>query len=244
MSGSAEVVVEVRSTLAALRARKAARECELAAVLAEDDAGGGAAAPTTSMYAKGGKGTIPTKPTASTTGSSTKDVLSRAKRKAITPQPAIIDGTTAETLENLELTPRALLSVASHTERERHMLTTRVLELIESPTVMEQSISAKYSADESATHKFREFCTKFTAKRCMEASGELAPCEHLHFREIIRRCTDRALGDCTFLTNCMRGYAHESPCTLSCCAPNASHQPFACVGVHTRVYVMHFSWNI
>jgi hypothetical protein len=134
----------------------------------------------------------------------------RGSKRRKDAQPAPPDGDVGVVeeglnLDDLELTPRALLSVASHTERERHALTTRVLELIDSPTVMEQSISAKYSADESATHKFREFCTKFTAKHCMEATGESTPCEHLHFREIIRRCTDRSLGDCTFLTNCMRG---------------------------------------
>jgi hypothetical protein len=58
--------------------------------------------------------------------------------------------------ETPRLTVEELLSAESYTEREQRVFTTRVLDLIESPSVIEQSISAKFHADESGTAKFHE----------------------------------------------------------------------------------------
>jgi mRNA (2'-O-methyladenosine-N6-)-methyltransferase len=51
--------------------------------------------------------------------------------------------------------------------------------------------------------QYCRYCPKFTSKLCVTPDGK--PCNKLHFREIIKWCTDKSLGDCTFLTNCMRG---------------------------------------
>lgn len=63
---------------------------------------------------------------------------------------------TKSSSEHRELNVESLLSIESHTERERRELTTRVLDLLKAPSVIEKSITAKFHADESGTANFYE----------------------------------------------------------------------------------------
>lgn len=146
------------------------------------------------------------------TPSTTPDVLLQApslKRPAsndpLTSSSGRVPQRKRKSTSATKLDVQSLLSTASHKETKSKEISTKISDLLNTPSVMEQSLRNKHSSQEGEA--VQEFCDKLTVERCIKDKNNTsgAPCRKLHFRTIINRWTAPELGDCTFLNNCRRG---------------------------------------
>ncbi|KAK9890963.1 hypothetical protein WA026_013301 [Henosepilachna vigintioctopunctata] len=92
----------------------------------------------------------------------------------------------------------SLLSMSSTKERESKKIGEEILELLSRPTAKERSLSERFRSQ--GGKQLMEFCQYGTKGDC-ERNG-VNDCKKLHFKKIIQKHTDEALGDCSFLNTC------------------------------------------
>lgn len=93
----------------------------------------------------------------------------------------------------------SLLSMPSTKEKESKKLGEEILELLSRPTAKEKSLAERFRSQGGA--QVMEFCPHGTKAECQRTAGT-TPCKKLHFKKIIQKHTDEALGDCSFLNTC------------------------------------------
>ncbi|CAG0916040.1 unnamed protein product [Notodromas monacha] len=97
-----------------------------------------------------------------------------------------------------------LLSMRTTKERETKKLGEEILELLSKPTAKERSTVERFRSQGGT--QVQEFCSYGTRDECVRARLKLSSssslCRKLHFRKIIQKHTDEALGDCSFLNTC------------------------------------------
>lgn len=93
-----------------------------------------------------------------------------------------------------------LLSLNTSRERESKKQAREIMELLERPTVKEQSLIERFKSVGGAS--VQEFCVHGTKEDCSKLSSGKTPCDKLHFAKIIQKHTDESLGDCSFLNTC------------------------------------------
>ncbi|XP_017773597.1 PREDICTED: N6-adenosine-methyltransferase subunit METTL3 [Nicrophorus vespilloides] len=93
----------------------------------------------------------------------------------------------------------SLLSMPSTKEKESKKLGEEILDLLSKPTAKERSLAERFRSQGGA--QVMEFCPHGTKAECQRNAGT-AHCKKLHFKKIIQKHTDEALGDCSFLNTC------------------------------------------
>ena len=93
-----------------------------------------------------------------------------------------------------------LLSLPTVRETDSKKLSNDILELLNTKTVKEQQMVAKFQSIGGS--QLREFCVNKTKEDCRRTRGSRNACAKLHFRRIIQNHTDESLGDCSFLNTC------------------------------------------
>lgn len=93
----------------------------------------------------------------------------------------------------------SLLSMPSTKEKETKKLGEEILELLSRPTAKEKSLAERFRSQGGA--QVMEFCPHGTKAECERNAGT-TQCKKLHFKKIIQKHTDEALGDCSFLNTC------------------------------------------
>jgi mRNA (2'-O-methyladenosine-N6-)-methyltransferase len=83
-------------------------------------------------------------------------------------------------------------------EKESKKLGEEILDLLSKPTAKERSLTERFRSQ--GGKQLMEFCPHGTRTDC-ERNG-MADCRKLHFKKIIQKHTDEALGDCSFLNTC------------------------------------------
>ncbi|XP_045466294.1 N6-adenosine-methyltransferase subunit METTL3 [Harmonia axyridis] len=92
----------------------------------------------------------------------------------------------------------SLLSMSSTKERESKKIGEEIMELLSRPTAKERSLAERFRSQ--GGKQLMEFCQYGTKGDC-ERNG-VTDCKKLHFKKIIQKHTDEALGDCSFLNTC------------------------------------------
>lgn len=93
----------------------------------------------------------------------------------------------------------SLLSMPSTKEKESKKLGEEILDLLSKPTAKERSLAERFRSQGGA--QVKEFCPHGTKAECQRNAGT-SLCKKLHFKKIIQKHTDEALGDCSFLNTC------------------------------------------
>ncbi|XP_022907975.2 N(6)-adenosine-methyltransferase MT-A70-like protein [Onthophagus taurus] len=93
----------------------------------------------------------------------------------------------------------SLLSMPSTKEKESKKLGEEILDLLSKPTAKERSLAERFRSQGGA--QVMEFCPHGTRIECQRNAGT-SQCKKLHFKKIIQKHTDEALGDCSFLNTC------------------------------------------
>ncbi|GJQ76290.1 hypothetical protein Trydic_g2019 [Trypoxylus dichotomus] len=93
----------------------------------------------------------------------------------------------------------SLLSMPSTKEKESKKLGEEILDLLSKPTAKERSLAERFRSQGGA--QVKEFCPHGTKAECQRNAGT-SQCKKLHFKKIIQKHTDEALGDCSFLNTC------------------------------------------
>ena len=83
-------------------------------------------------------------------------------------------------------------------EKESKMLGQEILDLLSKPTAKERSLAERFRSQGA---QVMEFCPHGTKVECQRNAG-MSQCRKLHFKKIIQKHTDEALGDCSFLNTC------------------------------------------
>lgn len=84
-------------------------------------------------------------------------------------------------------------------EKESKKLGEEILDLLSKPTAKERSLAERFRSQGGA--QVKEFCPHGTKAECQRNAGT-SLCKKLHFKKIIQKHTDEALGDCSFLNTC------------------------------------------
>lgn len=84
-------------------------------------------------------------------------------------------------------------------EKESKKLGEEILDLLSKPTAKERSLAERFRSQGGA--QVMEFCPHGTKAECQRNVGSVQ-CKKLHFKKIIQKHTDEALGDCSFLNTC------------------------------------------
>lgn len=84
-------------------------------------------------------------------------------------------------------------------EKESKKLGEEILDLLSKPTAKERSLTERFRSQGGA--QVMEFCPHGTKAECQRNAGT-TQCKKLHFKKIIQKHTDEALGDCSFLNTC------------------------------------------
>lgn len=84
-------------------------------------------------------------------------------------------------------------------EKESKKLGEEILDLLSKPTAKERSLAERFRSQGGA--QVMEFCPHGTKIECQRNAGN-TQCKKLHFKKIIQKHTDEALGDCSFLNTC------------------------------------------
>eukprot|EP00045_Choanoeca_perplexa_P015755 m.203219 g.203219 ORF g.203219 m.203219 type:complete len:480 (+) comp17070_c1_seq3:125-1564(+) len=93
----------------------------------------------------------------------------------------------------------SLLDYVSYQEEVHQEENSALVELLATPSVMEQAISDRFKS----THgSIREFCEHNTNEQCMQARHSRQRCGLMHFRRVVSSITDPTLGDCSYLNDC------------------------------------------
>lgn len=120
------------------------------------------------------------------------DDLSSAKRLKITESKADNDE---------EVNLESLLSLTSAREKENKEFGEEILDLLSKPTAKERCLVERFRSANGG--QVQEFCVHGTKEDCKKAASIVDDaCKRLHFRKIIQKHTDEALGDCSFLNTC------------------------------------------
>lgn len=85
-------------------------------------------------------------------------------------------------------------------EKESKKIGEEILDLLSKPTAKERSLAERFRSQGGA--QVMEFCPHGTKAECQRNIGEGNECKKLHFKKIIQKHTDEALGDCSFLNTC------------------------------------------
>lgn len=93
----------------------------------------------------------------------------------------------------------SLLAMPSTKEKENKKLGEEILDLLSKPTAKEKSLAERFRSQGGA--QVMEFCPHGTKLECLRNEKD-TPCKKLHFKKIIQKHTDEALGDCSFLNTC------------------------------------------
>lgn len=83
-------------------------------------------------------------------------------------------------------------------EKESKKVGEEILDLLSKPTAKERSLTERFRSQ--GGKQLMEFCPHGTRIDC-ERNG-ITDCKKLHFKKIIQKHTDEALGDCSFLNTC------------------------------------------
>ena len=84
-------------------------------------------------------------------------------------------------------------------EKESKKLGEEILDLLSKPTAKERSLAERFRSQGGA--QVMEFCPHGTKAECQRNIPAVV-CKKLHFKKIIQKHTDEALGDCSFLNTC------------------------------------------
>ncbi|VDD83234.1 unnamed protein product [Mesocestoides corti] len=93
----------------------------------------------------------------------------------------------------------SLLSAATAKEREVKRVNEEIMELLNTPSVMEKFLNEKFRSRGGS--QVQLFCVHGTRIDCNQAT-RTEKCTKLHFKKIIHAHTDESLGDCSFLNTC------------------------------------------
>lgn len=118
-------------------------------------------------------------------------------------------------------------------EKESKKLGEEILDLLSKPTAKERSLAERFRSQGGA--QVMEFCPHGTKAECQRNAGN-AQCKKLHFKKIIQKHTDEALGDCSFLNTCFHmdtcKYVHyevDRSGQIKDCTPAAPNKPVVSV---------------
>jgi len=129
----------------------------------------------------------------STQENQTNSKLWEAKNEA---KKRKLDESSLEDEVNLE----NLLSLSSIKEREDKKISKEIVELLTKPTVKDRLTVDSFKSVGGG--QVQEFCVHGIREECRKASQDNEHCDKLHFKKIIQKHTDEALGDCSFLNTC------------------------------------------
>ena len=89
-----------------------------------------------------------------------------------------------------------------------------IYDLFNKPTSRQKWVAEMFRCKSYGQETVRKFCEYGTRDECRRHTPGGGYCKRLHFRRIIRRHTDEALGDCSFLNTCFHmdtcKYVHYS----------------------------------
>lgn len=88
--------------------------------------------------------------------------------------------------------------MSSTKERESKKIGEEIMELLSRPTAKERSLAERFRSQGGT--QLMEFCQYGTKGDC--GRNGVTDCKKLHFKKIIQKHTDEALGDCSFLNTC------------------------------------------